>query len=329
MILLNKFKKKSINLVLERLLKKIIKEFPGQLVSAYVSGSYASNYAVSTSDLDLELVFSKPLKKGQEHRLRIIAKSLSKFGPTLDLAMYDVKQLKSFGLMDLDRSCVHIWGKPIHDEISNPSIEDYAYRTMHGTFSRMSLTRSQKPYCWPLDFPDSEDPFKGYAWRSLKIRGKKVLSIKEIGVISAMISKSLCAYVGKIYVPRKDQSPQYFKRVFKGETAEMYVQLMKFCRSHLEYRLPTTQNDKKRLQELLPGLLSMENLFLIEYQNFLIKNLKSKDSFRRQMSLFRLGEILYPNKRSHSALKKYVCSNSVERRLLKKSSAMLRSANAR
>jgi predicted nucleotidyltransferase len=170
---------------------RLLEESRLRPVSAYVAGSYANGYAVSTSDVDLYVIFDRSLSESEKQALEELSDRLERQEPQIDLVAYELEQLKSVGVVEMGRHFVHVWGRPVHDEIPNPPIDDYLYRSMHGAYSRMGMTRRTKPYRWPLSFPDEADEYKGYAWRTFTENGIEQASVKEIVVLSGRLSRSL------------------------------------------------------------------------------------------------------------------------------------------
>lgn len=303
MRLLRETPSKAANEVIKRAITLVQENVSNPLLAAYVSGSYANGYAVPTSDLDLYVIFRDELTKDDEAAYGQFGPALESLEPAVDLVPYSLGKLRELGQVGMATHFLHVWGETVHGEIPEPSLDDYAYRAMHGAYLYMGRTRKVKPYHWPLEFPEPEDAFKGYGWRKMAFGGKEVGSIKELVVMAGWMATGLIAWRGKMLVPTKKECPGLFEAVVGGKEAATFRGITELCRNKLHYLLPESPADKAALEELLPGVLALENYFLKEYQDFLIENLANANPVRRRTSVIRLGEIRYPNSRSEEALR--------------------------
>lgn len=318
MILNNAITDHKANKAIIDTIEMIRKDFPKNLLSAYLTGSYANNYSVSTSDIDLCLVFNEDLSPEDFQLADKINADLELKDPSMDIAFYSLDTLLELGVYKMEETHLHLWGEPVHLKIPTPTIEDYSYRQMHGAYMRMALTRKKMPFIFPLEYPKNESKYKGYDWRTMPIAGKSIPSIKEIVVSTGWMATALISWKGKTFVANKKECPRLFQQFIGGQSAEEFQDIVRFAREHLHYCLPSSEIDEKYLISLLPKVLKFENAFLEAYQYFLISNLNNPNSIRVQTSIIRLGEIKYPNNLSHEALSNFLPQNeSQEKALLK------------
>jgi|GEM_PF-6861462 Nucleotidyltransferase domain. len=277
--------------------------FSKKLLSAYVTGSYANGYAVSTSDVDLFLVFEGTITPEDEKIRDEIYAQLEHITPPLDIAIRGLPKLLEAGDEGMREHFLHVFGEPVHLQVPLPLIQDYAYRGMHSGYLRMQHTRKSKPYIWPLKYPEEQSPLKGYDWREkIIVNGKSFDSIKEIVVLTGWMATGLIAWKGQTFVPTKNHVVKLFKEVIGGPMADDLELITNLCRTKLAYLVPESEEGLKELQDLLPKVLAFENFFLENYQDFLIENLKNENPVRVRTSITRLGEIIYSNDRSLKAL---------------------------
>jgi predicted nucleotidyltransferase len=325
-VLLNSTGSQPADDAIVKALADVQSKFPKPVLSAYVTGSHANGYAVSTSDVDLYLVFAENLDKNDEQLAATINKELENIVPALDIVFRGLPKLLEEGEVGIKNHFLHIYGEPIHLKVPEPKMEDYAYRGMHVAYMRMELTRKKKPYTWPLAFPNEASPYKGYDWRErIQIAGKSHASIKEIVVLTGWISTGLISWKGKTYVPTKKEVPALFKSILGGQIAEDFQIITDLCRNKFKYVIPEADSDSDRqeLIDLLPKVLSIENYFLEQYQHFLIENLSNKNPIRARTSIIRLGEVVYPNNLSIEALRAFSPANESQEAALKKSTSFL------
>lgn len=67
MKLLNSTKNSVVDAAILKVLEKVQSIYPQPVLSAYITGSYANNYVVKISDVDLFLVFAENPKKKTLH----------------------------------------------------------------------------------------------------------------------------------------------------------------------------------------------------------------------------------------------------------------------
>ncbi len=269
-------------------------------------------------------MFDENLNKEDEKLGEEINTHLEYVVPALDIAFRGLPSLLEMGEVGIRENYLHIFGEPIHLKVSNPSMEDYIYRGMHSAYLRMQLTHKNKPYVWPLGFPDETNRYKGYDWREkIKVADKAFSSIKEIVVLTGWMATGLIAWKGKRFVPTKKHVSEIFKSTIGGQVADDFELITSLCRNKFEYMIPTSENDRKDLIDLLPKVLSIENYFLEQYQHFLIENLKNTSPVRVRTSIIRLGEILFPNGDSQEALRELSVHDSTEIEMIQKSLSQL------
>jgi len=323
MKLLNSTKNPVADAAIIKALEKVQSIYSQPVLSAYITGSYANNYIVKTSDVDLFLVFANNPSKEEGALQEQIMNETESIEPPMDIGFYGLPRLLEAGEVEMGKYCLHIYGEPVHEKIPNPNLADYIYHFMHTGYRRMTLSRKQEPYTWPLAYPNPEGEYKGYDWRTTLLAGKELPSIKEIVVLTGWMATGLVAWRGSTFVPTKQQCPELFSKVIGGSVAKDFQEITDFCRTKLCYLLPEIEEDKKHLQELMPRVLGLENYFMAQYQEFLIENLKNGDPVRVLTSVIRLGLIHYPNSLSVEALKSFVPQNEKQEKALEKSLAEL------
>ncbi len=136
--------------------------------------------------------------------------------------------------------------------------------------------------------------FDGFR-RTIPLDGKPVTSIKEFVVLTGRMCKGLINWKHNVHVPTKQACPILFSQYFNNQPAEAFSEISHYCREQFHYLIPETDEDKNRLQWLLPKAVAIENFFLSQYQDFLIENLANPDPQKVCLSIKRLGEVIFPN----------------------------------
>lgn len=247
------------------------------IISVFLKGSYANDYAIPTSDIDLLFVLEEELSKEKQIEL------FQKFPEgNLDLGFISLGKLKELGSVDLQTHARFLFGKNIQNDISRPKdLDEYIYKSMHGSFLFMERTRKNKPYHYPLEFPKPEDEFKGYAWRRLNIKGIETASIKEMVVLTGWMASSLITWKGRIFVPSKKECPGLFEKIIGGEVADSFAKITHYCRNIFHYKIPSAKEDRRLVRDLCDDVLKIENYFLKEYLEYLSFSLQTEKLERR------------------------------------------------
>ena len=120
MFLLNSTNNIPADVAILKALEVIQREFPRPILSAYITGSYANGYAISTSDIDLYLIFKENLSKEEEELAEKLCDKLENVEPPLDIGFYGLPKLLEVGEIDMGKYFLHIHGESVHQKVSNP-----------------------------------------------------------------------------------------------------------------------------------------------------------------------------------------------------------------
>ena len=319
--LLNTTNHAQADLAVQEAIRFLQAHISNPLISVYISGSYANGYAVPSSDIDLYAIFANDLGQKEEAEFDAFSNVFDAITPQIDLVPIGKKKLQEKGEWEMEKLFLHVWGEKV--SVPNPSLEDYIYRAMHGAYLYMERTRKHKPYRLPLEFPDANDTYKGYAWRKMTVQGEEQRSIKELVVLLGWMATGLVAWRGQKVVATKKECPKLFQEVIGGEHAQVFQKITDLCRNQLYYLLPKTPTEEAALQALFPGALAFENYFLAQYQHFLLSHLSDANPIRVRTSLIRMGEICYPNRLCLEAISSFVPQNESQKKAFEKTMAFL------
>lgn len=274
--------------------------FPDRVRSYYLTGSYADDTAVSTSDLDLLLIFKESITEDERNAVWNLSDHTSLVAPLfLDLEGVGEDQIAQKGVQ-LKLASQFIYGEDIRPHVQLPSMDGYIREWMHDhpLHFMMRLARGQESILYPLDFPDPNDPFMGYGKNP--IENKK--DTKLLSAIVGQIATAMVIHKAHVYVPTKGDCLALYQEHIKDEWADFIEQVYKVCRNQWEYQIPDEPGKQEKLREICKRTLDFENYFLSVYQVYLLSELKKEDEVARLKAIKKSGEVMYPDQAIDAAL---------------------------
>ncbi len=263
---------KNIDDQIEGFINLAITFFDVKVLSIYVIGSYIDNAHIDTSDLDLVIVIDGEYDRMEKinNFFKIYSKGL--FKTEIDLYVIDIKDVSGLttadllmreGLINMLIASQLVYGEDVRDNINNLSQDKYVASTIETPQQFMCRVRgiSKSTLLDKLSLlpPDKNDKYSGY----LKYGGtKQILSL--IGWIgTALIAIDSGVYIGK----KSDVVPIYSSHI--GDSWSSYLKMsFDLIRGTLAYGIPTSEDQKERLQEICLKLPEFERYYLYKYEQF-------------------------------------------------------------
>lgn len=254
---------------------------PGRLRSVYVTGSHADGSALSTSDLDVTVVFAGQLtaeeRAAAEGALRDVAHHCA---VELDVSVAGEDELARGmrPLLKLGGRCV--WGEDRRDAALLIPIEQWARERMHAAYWLIvNIFGRPTPVTLPLGYPDASDEFFGYTSRAVRLPdGHEVPSTRDLIRVTGWAATALVALRGRTYVARKRELPMAYREHIGGEHAALHEDLVRWCRERWDYLIPASAAGRARLRTLCAHALAFENCFLAEYREWVLGELHAADA---------------------------------------------------
>jgi hypothetical protein len=284
------------NAHVDALLREIVARFEaafrGRVRGYYVIGSYSDASSLSTSDLDLDIVFKSRFESADEReRARDLCATLqAQTEIELDLDIGDEEGLRGGFSPNLKLAGPCVYGEDIRDQYPLLPLVAWTRDRMHSSYYRLgSLFGRTAPVHAPPTYPDPAGVFFGYDRLRIRLadgslaRGTRDLIRATVWAATALIALR----VGR-YVARKSECHRVYQEVIGDEWTPLLTPLLtaiyENCRQRWNYRIPTEPADRALLRHLCERTLDCENAFLAAYKIYLLGELRSADAERRRFA---------------------------------------------
>jgi len=278
--------------------------FPEQIRGYYVEGSYADQSEVTTSDIDLVIVF-----KGDMTEVSAQAEALASYCCALsfvelDIGVIDEKKLAAGAVPYFKMGSVLIYGEDIRADLPLIPLIQWARDRMHSSFWRtVNLFNRSDVVRYPLDYPDPSGEFYGYDRRKLRLRsGEEVNCTRDLIRLTGWSATAILAYRAGRYVARKSECHRAYQECFHDEWGQLLQDIYMYCRGKWQYLIPTDPVERRQLREICERTLAFENHFLLVYKEFLLSELHAEDVEGKIYALWVLSKIVYQNKEVEEAV---------------------------
>lgn len=237
--------------------------------------------AVATSDLDLTIVFQEqfvtPAERQRAQEVVTACRQLSAL--ELDITLTEEAEVRRGADPMFKLGARLLYGQEIRDALPLIPIEIWARQRMHAAYWLMiNVFNRPKPVVAPLTFPDTQDPFYGYANRMIHLTdGGVIPTTRNLIRITGWIATARLAYEAQHYVVRKRDCISAYRSLINDEWTPLLAQIDLRCRSAWGYRVPSTTDEQMELGTILRDTLRFENHFLNCYRHFLLTQLISAD----------------------------------------------------
>lgn len=252
----------------------------------YLTGSYANNYAIENSDIDICL-FLVVKNHDNSNIDEIITEVEHKYGVSMDISIVDSSDLNipsdtalvekmsiRESVLSAKISGKFIWGKDILKYWKLPSEKAYVESTIKLPLEFFSRARGNSKLQYPLQYPDADDYFYGYVnERDGEASTKQIIS--QYG----WIATAMVAVENGDFVTNKKECVEKFKDLDsnKGQYLE---EVFKNIREKWNYRLPKDEEEKKQLRGFCEELLTWENNYLEYLAKYLSREQMHSRSYR-------------------------------------------------
>jgi predicted nucleotidyltransferase len=269
--------------------------FPELVRGYYVEGSYADRSEVTTSDIDLMIVF-----KGDMAEVNARAEALASYccalsSVELDIGVIDEMQLTAGATPYFKMGSVLIYGEDIRDSFPLMPLIQWTRDRMHSSLWRtVHLFNRSDIIHYPLDYPDPAGEFYGYDRRKLRLRtGEEVNCTRDLIRLTGWSATALLAYRTGRYVARKSECHRAYQEYFHDEWGQLLQDIYVYCRGKWQYLLPTDLQERHKLREICERTLAFENHFLLVYKEFLLSELHAEDVEGQLYALWVLSQLVY------------------------------------
>ena len=284
--------------------------FPGRILGYYAVGSYIDGTAVSTSDIDMGVVFYGDHLAGEVERFQQLIGYCRSLCPIkLDIVTRSEHQLTiehDYGAGFKFASTI-LYGVEIRDRMPPPPIEQYTFNVASGAFGVMQFIRqTDQPLTFPLDYPNPDDEFYGYLFPVQTPSGDKLPGTQQILNNVLVGASATLAINGGHYMGQKSKIVPAYAEHIGDSWAAYFTAFYDLCRTHWEYLLPEDQADRHRLKAILRQTLDYENHYLKNvYRDYLLTNAHIGPEPIRVKCIEQLGRMIFPGDQAiHDLLQK-------------------------
>ena len=280
------------NARVDALLREIVTHFeaafPERVRGYYVIGSYGDASSVSTSDLDLDIVFKRRFESDdvRERACDLCATLQAQTEIELDLDIGDEKGLRDGLSPNLKLAGLCVYGEDIRDQYPLLPLVAWTRDRMHSSYYRLgSLFGRTAPVRASLTFPDPGDEYYGYDRRPIRLAdGSLAPSTRDLIRATGWAATALIALRARRYVARKSECHRMYQELIGDEWAPLLKAIYEDCRQRWNYRIPTEPADRAHLRHLCARTLDFENAFLAAYKIYLLGELRSADAEGRRIA---------------------------------------------
>jgi predicted nucleotidyltransferase len=281
--------------------------FPGRIRGYYLSGSYVAGGLTPLSDLDLFVLFKERFANPEEaataRRLNQALYTARLTPMRLDIPAQGEHNLSPHDRIQLKLASRVVYGEDARDTIALPAMDEYIRATMqlaHGNLARVLRCpdwHEMAVLTFPLDYPDPDDEFFGYAWKRIPFwyPPDTTRGIKELVMTIGRITTALIAHKARRYVPQRGDSVTLYRECIGDEWSDYVAAIYRDGKARWGYLVPDDPTERQSLRNLCSQTLGFENHFLATYHAYLLSELAHGDDPARQFALDRLREVTFPD----------------------------------
>ena len=241
MYLANPTQDNLVNALLQNIIKIFEAEFPQRIRAYYVEGSYADASSVTTSDLDVLLVYKESFKSDEAQKAEELARQCEAESMLeLDIECVDEHSLAMGVSPTLKLGSSFIYGEDIRDTLSLIQIEEWTRDRMHSSLWRtVYLCNRPSVVRYPLTYPDPLGEFYGYDARMLRLpSGQEVHCTRDLIRLVGWSATAMIAFKAGRYVARKSECHKVYQACFNDEWDQLLQDIYELCRGKWNYLIP-------------------------------------------------------------------------------------------
>jgi len=289
--------------------------FPSYIRAYYIIGSYADRSAVTISDIDMSIVFTKPLTHDQLAQALALIDHCSLISPIrLDIGMELEQRLSGMQCTLLKLGSRLVYGDDIREHLQLPPMPLYQRDVTWSPYRFLGqVLRQQQVLVYPLTYPDANDPFYGYTQKRINhwYPANITQGTKELVTGIARTATALVALLAQQQVGTKQASIRLYREAIGDEWSDYLEALYEHGKSAWHYRIPEDLADQQLLQALCRQTLAFENHYFAYYRTYLLELLHGSDE-DRCFAAERLTQVVYGDAEMIKALQENTEAASVE-----------------
>jgi predicted nucleotidyltransferase len=293
--------------MLQEIIELLNMRFPDRIHSYYIEGSYADNSCITTSDIDLLIVFKENFGNEQEktEAEALALRSVTPYSVELDVMVLNEHGLSGGVSPNFKMGSTLLYGQDIRSQFPLISLTEWTRDRMHSSWWRTArLFKRGSVITYPLDYPNPSAEFYGYDARKLRLsNGQEVNCTRDLIRLVGWSATAIIAFKAGRYVARKSDCHKIYQECFHDEWGQLLQAIYEQCRGRWNYLIPEDSEERKMLRSLCQRTLAFESHFLSTYKEFLLLEFQHADEQALLQALWVLGEIVFQDGEVKDALR--------------------------
>ncbi|HLG61758.1 MAG TPA: nucleotidyltransferase domain-containing protein [Ktedonosporobacter sp.] len=270
----------QIDAIVQEVIQLYEDAFPGQIAAYYVEGSYADQTSLTTSDVDLLIVFRGRFANEDTCSLaKRLWRSDLRGSQEVDISLVDEDGLLAGVHPNVKLGSRLLYGEDVCRLYPLMPIESWTRERMHAAYWLLvNVYHRSTPLRLPLTFPSPADEFYGYMNRMLQLpEGREVPCSRNLVRTTGWAATALLALQTGQYAARKRDCVRLYREYIGDEWTALLEEITTSCRDEWQYLIPTAPHARKRLREICERTLRFEQHFLTCYRSYLLEQLRSTE----------------------------------------------------
>ncbi len=197
-VLLNTTGKGKVDEIIRGIIGIFEMVFPGRIRGYYLTGSYSDGSAITTSDIDMFIIFKDSFTNGEEEMARQLWLYCEQISfVKIDLIPISEERLLHEGNIAVKITSLLMYGEDMRDNIPLPVFDMYLHGVTEASFSYLAgVLRDAQCLVFPLGYPDPTGMFYGYDAKDSRTETKGLVS-SVCRAATAIVALKSGRYVGK------------------------------------------------------------------------------------------------------------------------------------
>ncbi len=197
-VLLNTTGKGKVDEIIRGIIGIFEMVFPGRIRGYYLTGSYSDGSAITTSDIDMFIIFKDSFTNGEEEMAWQLWLYCEQIGfVKIDLIPISEERLLHEGNIAVKITSLLMYGEDMRDNIPLPVFDMYLHGVTEASFSYLAgVLRDAQCLVFPLGYPDPTGMFYGYDAKDSRTETKGLVS-SVCRAATAIVALKSGRYVGK------------------------------------------------------------------------------------------------------------------------------------
>ena len=266
----------SVDSFLDQVIAGFEASFPRQVRSYYLLGSYAEGSAVPLlSDIDLFIIFKSRCAGSLAEAAQQLAQTWAARSPVrLDVTIRgeaELDRLHSVLQHSLKSGSRVLHGEDLRPRLPEIPLQAFRWAVWDGALHFvLNILRGVERWDLPLDYPQPEGAFFGYdrirvpEWYPAEFQQ----GTKELVATVSRLCSALLADQAEVQAAGKSEAFRLYSDRIVGEWAPFVDDIFNECKLRWHYRVPTDEDDRRRLRALCARTLEFENFALERCQGY-------------------------------------------------------------